>query len=193
MKAKTSFVLFILTFLGAFTAAAATLNPTEIKRVLILGDRTCAGSTDTTVIAAEAPARAYTYATGLYATPDKLPDTDISKITPYKATADDRFGAQTMVDGLHAALTTASDPGVKAIVYTIIADDRPISQWDFGKLPADADAVVWMHGSLEYGTPESEYAAGLERLAARYSDSKIVFVQPGNGGAVFAARTAAAQ
>lgn len=195
MKTKLSLIIFALFAVGLFTTAGA-LTSSQVKRVLILGDRTCAGSTDSTIVAATAPENAYTYATGLYAAPDKLPDTDFTKIVPYKAVRDSKYGAQTMVDGMHAAaMSTFStmSADVKALIYTIYVDESPISQWNFDKLPGEADVVVWMHGSLEYGTSQADYAAGLERLVAKYPGCRIVFVQPGNGGAVFASRTAAAE
>lgn len=149
-----------------------------------MGDRTCAGSADSTIFAATAPAGAYTYSAGLYST------SPTEALTPYKAVRDDNFGAQTMVDGLHAVLTK-NVPGESKFVYTIVADDSPIAGWDFAGLGLDADYVVWMHGSREYGTAEADYAAGLRRLVAQYPEARIVFVEPGNGSAVFAARTAA--
>jgi len=194
MKTRTFLVILALLSIGRYAGAA--LDGPQVKSVLILGDRTCAGSTDSTIVADTAPEKAFTFGTGLYATPDNLPDFDLATIVPYKAMRDARFGAQTMVDGMHSAALAAlssMSADIKGFVYTVFVDERPISQWNFDKLPLDYDIVVWMHGSLEYGTTEAEYAAGLERLVDRFRGRRIVFVQPGNGGAVFAARTAAAE
>ena len=157
-----------------------------LTRVLIAGDRACAGSADSTLVSNLQESHAFMPSSGLFVNPGVNPTGE----TVYKASVDSNYGAQTIVDGLHSILSKSVNDD---IIYSILSVDKPVEEWTVSDLTAaatDADYLVWMHGSLDVkaGTSEEEYYKSLKELLAPFSKSKTVLVQPANSGSVFSSR-----
>ncbi len=166
----------------------ADVGAEALTRVLIAGDRACAGSADSTIAVTLPASRALMPSSGLYLTPGSNPSQ--SATVGYKPAIDPNYGAQTIVDGLHSVLSRSIDDD---IVYSILSVDKPIDQWSVADLAAagtDADYLVWMHGSLDVknGTTEEDYYKSLKALLSPFNKAKTILVQPANVGLTFSAR-----
>lgn len=179
----SKYIAGVMMALGITTAAGASAQ----TRVLIVGDRSCAGSADTTLVSTDAVAHALVPASGLYLTPGVQPSASAVAYTP---SHDATYGSQTMINGLHDVLSSEING---EIVYSILSIDKPMADWsaaDLAQTGGTPDYLVWMHGAkdVEAGTSAEAYLAGLKNTLSGFDKTKIVLVQPANAGSAYTSR-----